>query len=145
MVCKYFLCLWILPCWGLQTLYNYCPISTMHVGPLVALPIASTLQYIIAHYSPSQPMLIAYNHTFQSLGGYFIVLSFCSLPLNIGRYLFVVVNNVFFHSLPNGMGLVTFYPRRNAKIPSQGSTPFVQSQTIIPSTLFNKIEIQQTH
>jgi hypothetical protein len=73
------------------------------------------------------------------------VFSFCFLPLDIGRYLFVVVNNVFSHSLPNGMGLVTFYPRRNAKIPSQGNTLFVQSQTILPSTLSDKIEIQQTH
>ncbi len=41
--------------------------------------------------------------------------------------------------------LRTFYSKRNAEIPFQGSNPFVQFQTILPSTLSNKIKIQQTH
>lgn len=35
---RYLLCLWILPCWDLQTSYNCCPISTTLIGPLVVLP-----------------------------------------------------------------------------------------------------------
>ncbi len=41
--------------------------------------------------------------------------------------------------------LFIFYSRRNAKIPFQGSNLVVQSQTILSSTFFNRIEIQPTH
>jgi hypothetical protein len=41
--------------------------------------------------------------------------------------------------------LFIFYFKRNAKIPFQGSNLVVQSQTILPPTFFNRIEIQPTH
>ncbi len=141
----------ILPCWGLQTFYSYYPISTMPIGLLVAISVT----YNTSRDLP--PFLYCLQHTtfFRSQSLLLIIVPF---SLQVTCQCFPVafynqIQNVIFWWQPltyysRGYQMVClfiFYFRRNAKIPFQGSNLVVQSQTILPPTFFNRIEIQPTH
>ncbi len=100
----------MLPYWGLQTSYCYCPTSTMHANPLVTLATAQDLRnaspLLFNICSKLHPPLaitqIMWQYLLVCMGQQAKVAPF-SLPPNTSYYFHVVVSNLPLQRLPNGM------------------------------------------
>ncbi len=88
---------------------------------------------------PSQLVPITCSSTFQSRGGHFLVFFPCFPPSRTNYYLLVATCNLTLTGY-QVVCLVTLYPRRNARIPSQKKHPTCTILTTLPSTLPNKIK-----